>query len=83
MLAPITPVNAMASAFKLTYRAAKGKQKPEHLEGQANDVLEAVALRGPPRAGRPLDRGDHQHREAIRYGNAVTGEEALEINTVV
>lgn len=73
----------MASAFKLTYRAAKGKQKPEPLEGQANDVLELSLSAGPfVQAGLSIE-AITSTGEAIRYGNAVTGEEALEINTVV
>jgi IPT/TIG domain/Glycine rich protein len=83
ILAPIAPINTMRPAFKLTYRAAKGKQKPEHLEGQANDVLELSLAAGPfEQAGLSI-QSTTSTEEAIRYGNALTGEEALEINTVV
>jgi hypothetical protein len=31
----------MATSTVLKLKASKGKQKPEHLEGEANDIVEA------------------------------------------
>ena len=83
ILAPITPVNAMAGAFKLIYRSTKGKQKPEHLQGEAGNVLELSLAAGPFQQAGLSIQSTTSTEEAIRYGNPLTGEEALEINTVI
>jgi IPT/TIG domain len=83
ILASVTPANAMSPAFKLTYKEAKGKQKPDHLEGEAADALELSLAAGPfLQAGLSI-QSTTSTEEAIRYGNALTSEEPLEINTVV
>jgi hypothetical protein len=47
VIAPVHPVNAMSSSFRLSYRALKGKQSPERLEGEPTDVL-SVFFEAPP-----------------------------------
>ncbi|HTW41447.1 MAG TPA: IPT/TIG domain-containing protein [Solirubrobacteraceae bacterium] len=84
VLAPIVPVNRMTEAFTVKYGASKGIQKPEHLEGEANDVLE-LSLAGSPfeQAGLTIRSQPLNEGEAGRTKTTLTGEEALEINTVL
>lgn len=54
----------------LKYKATSGKQKPEHFEGMANDVLTAL-------------REEASHQLGLTATLSQTGEEAVEINAVV
>jgi hypothetical protein len=69
----LVPVKAdkMAITSTLTYKASKGRQKPEHLEGEPPDVLTASL------------NGEASEQIGLTATLTQTNEEALEINAVV
>ena len=70
VLVPVTPTNKMVTTLTLKYVASKGKQKPEHFEGEPNDVLLAEI------------NGKKPEQSGITITSTQTGEEAAELNTV-
>jgi hypothetical protein len=68
LLAPIK-AHKMAVTFPMKYKAHKGIQKPQHLEGEANDVLTASL------------NGEATEQVALTTAATLINEEALEINT--
>jgi alpha-tubulin suppressor-like RCC1 family protein len=67
----VTPINKMSSTFTIKFKASKGKQAPEHLAGESNDVLE-MSIGG----GSFLQTG-------LTHETTLTNAEEVEINTVV
>ncbi len=69
----IVPVktNKMLNTLTLKYTANKGKQKPEHFEGEPTDVLISEI------------NGKKPEQSGINITSTQTGEEALEANAVV
>jgi hypothetical protein len=65
---PVT--NKMVSTETLKYAAVKGHQKPEHFEGEPNDVLIATF------------NEKKEEQSGITLTSTMTGEEAAELNTV-
>lgn len=70
VLVPIKAANKMLSTLELKYSAKGGHQKPEHFEGEPNDVLiSEINEKKPEQSG-------------ITISTKQTAEEPLEVNTV-
>lgn len=70
VIAQITPIDKMETTLILHFKQKKGKQAVEHIEGEANDVLEMSIAHGSyEQAGLTADIG-------------LTGEEKIEVSTV-
>jgi len=69
----LVPVKSdtMSLTVALAYKATKGKQKPEHFEGEPNDILEASF------------RGGAFEQAGQTITTTATNEEKLELNAVV
>jgi hypothetical protein len=68
VLVPISPVDKMLTKDTLKYAATKGHQKPEHFEGEPNDILETtINTKEPEQSG-------------ISVTVTGTDEEPLEVN---
>ncbi len=70
VLVPLTPVDKMLTTLTLKYSAKAGKQKPEHFEGEPNDVLITEI------------NGKKPEQSGITITSTQTAEEALEVNAV-
>ncbi len=70
VLVPIKTANKMLSTLELKYSAKGGHQKPEHFEGEPNDILiTEINEKKPEQSG-------------ITIATKQTAEEPLEVNTV-
>lgn len=70
VLVPVSPADKMLTALTLKYSATRGKQKPEHLEGEANDVLLTSI------------NGKTAEQSGITITTTQTAEESLEVNAL-
>ena len=69
VLVPLKPTNKMLSTLTLKYSATKGHQKPEHFEGEPNDVLVTEI------------NGKKPEQSGITISSTQTAEEPLEVSS--
>ena len=69
VLVPLKPTNKMLSTLTLKYSATKGHQKPEHFEGEPDDVLVTEI------------NGKKPEQSGITISSTQTAEEPLEVSS--
>ena len=69
VLVPLKPTNKMLTTLILKYVATKGHQKPEHFEGEPNDVLVTEI------------NGKKPEQSGITISSTQTAEDPLEVSS--
>ena len=69
VIAPVRTADKMTTSFKLKFKASKGKQAPERLEGGIKDTLSILT-------------GDAEEQAGLTMSDSIVNEEPLELKAV-